>query len=88
MARVTGLGGIFFKAKDPKKLYVWYEKKLGLRHDPSAEAVVFPWHDPRNPKRKGMTVWSIFPKNTKYFRPSRAPFMMNFRVADLDGLRK
>jgi hypothetical protein len=88
MPRVTGLGGLFFKSKDPAKLYNWYKKQLGLKPQPGNAGVFFSWREVENPKRKGMTVWSIFPTNTTYFRPSRAPFMMNFRVDDLDGLLK
>jgi catechol 2,3-dioxygenase-like lactoylglutathione lyase family enzyme len=85
MQRVTGIGGIFFKSKDPEKLGAWYEQHLGLKRDPGAGgAVVFPWKDDRG--GDGMTVWSIFPADTNYFRPSQASFMINFRVANLDAL--
>jgi predicted enzyme related to lactoylglutathione lyase len=86
MARVIGLGGLFFKAKNPEKLYTWYEKNLGLKRDKTSMAVLLSWADGTRSRRKGMTVWSIFPANTKYFRPSRAGFMMNFAVDDLDGM--
>jgi len=85
MVRVTGLGGLFFKAADPEKMYAWYEKHLGLKRGAEG-AVIFSWRNPDDPGKEGMTVWSIFPKTTTYFNPSRASFMMNFRVADLDGL--
>ena len=85
MVRVTGLGGLFFKAADPEKLYAWYEKHLGIKRGPEG-AVVFHWDNPEEKGRKGTTVWSIFPNTTTYFNPSHAGFMMNFRVADLDGL--
>ena len=84
--RVTGLGGVFFKADDPERMYQWYEKHLGLARDQGAGAVLFRWLDAGDPPRPGMTVWSIFPRDSKYFDPSRAGFMLNFRVADLDGL--
>ena len=85
MKRVSGFGGIFFKADNPEKLYAWYERHLGLeRH--GQEAVVFNWRQADDPDKSGMTVWSIFPKDTKYFDPSRSSFMMNFIVEDLDGL--
>jgi predicted enzyme related to lactoylglutathione lyase len=83
--RVTGLGGLFFKAENPEALYAWYEKHLGIKRGPEG-AVTFKWHDSAESGREGMTVWAIFPKSTTYFQPSRAEFMMNFRVADLDGL--
>jgi predicted enzyme related to lactoylglutathione lyase len=85
MKRVIGLGGIFFKADDPEKLYTWYEKHFGLQRQ-AQEAVVFNWRQAEDPEQPGMTVWSIFPKDTKYFEPSRSSFMMNFIVEDLDGL--
>ncbi len=83
MQRVTGLGGVFFKAQDPKKLYRWYERHLGLSGIP----VCFLWREARG-RGKGMTVWSLFPRNTKYFRPGRANFMLNYRVKNLAGLLK
>jgi len=85
MERVTGLGGLFFKAEDPEGLYTWYEKHLGLKRDANG-AVTFRWRESEDKGKEGMTVWAIFPKTTTYFNPSRAGFMMNFRVADLDGL--
>jgi predicted enzyme related to lactoylglutathione lyase len=85
MQRVTGIGGVFFKSKDPERLYAWYEKHLGIKRDPAAGgAVIFNWQDDHT--GDGMTVWSIFPENTKYFEPSRSNHMINYRVADLDAL--
>ena len=75
MNRVTGIGGIFFKAENPETLYAWYEKHLGLHRD-IPEAVIFP----------DKTIWALFPKDTKYFSPSQSPFMINYRVADLDAI--
>ena len=85
MKRVTGLGGIFFKAENPEKLYAWYKKHLGLQRQ-GQEAVVFNWRYPDDPEKAGMTVWAVFPRDTKYFDPSRSGFMMNFIVEDLDAL--
>ena len=85
MKRVTALGGIFFKADHPEKLYAWYEKHLGLQRQ-AEEAVVFNWRQADDPEKSGMTVWSIFPKDSRYFDPSRSSFMMKFIVEDLDGL--
>lgn len=84
MERVTGLGGLFFKADDPKKLYEWYEKHLGLKADQGS--VIFPWRQADDPEKKGMTVWSIFKRDTKYFEPSQSSLMVNYRVKDLDAL--
>jgi len=87
MERVTGLGGLFFKAEDPEGLYAWYEKHFGIKRGPEG-AVVFKWGESNDKGREEMTVWAIFPKDTTYFNPSRRDFMMNLRVADLDGLLK
>ena len=80
MQRVTGIGGIFFKAADPKALAEWYRVHLGLEIEDWGGAS-FRWGTPENPG--GMTLWSPFPADTTYFAPSTAPFMVNFRVADL-----
>jgi len=80
MARVTGIGGVFFKARDRAALIAWYKEHLGL--DPSEHgSVAFQWGDPN-----GVTVWGPFEHDTDYFDPSTAPFMINYRVDDLDGL--
>lgn len=85
-ARVTGVGGIFFKSDDPEKLYQWYSEHLGIHPAPDGTGAVFEWRDADDADKKGMTVWSIFPRNTKYFEPSSSPFMINYRVDDLDAL--
>lgn len=84
MRRVTGIGGIFFKSAEPESLYGWYEKHLGIARD--AGGVTFPWREHDDPRREGMTVWSLFRKESDYFSPSDAPFMINYRVEDLDAL--
>lgn len=81
MKRVTGIGGIFFKAKDPKKLQAWYEKHLGLPATPDGY-IVFK-ADEANPV---YTVWSAMGEDTTYYQPSAKPFMINFRVHDLEAL--
>lgn len=86
MGRVTGLGGVFFKAKDPKSMYAWYEKHLGIKQQADGSGVMFHWRDFNNPDQTGLTVWSIFPETTKYFNPSTAPFMLNYRVENLTEL--
>ncbi len=85
MKRVTGIGGIFFKAQDPEKLKAWYLEHLGMQPDAHG-AVVFEWCESERLEAKGQTVWSPFPANTKYFEPSPAQFMINYRVADLNLL--
>jgi len=86
MRRVTGIGGIFFTAEDPEALYQWYENHLGIRRAPDGTSAAFEWRDIGEPEQKGTTVWSIFPRHTKYFDPSASGFMINYRVDDLDGL--
>ena len=86
MKRVTGIGGIFFKSDDPQKLYRWYETHLGIQRTPDGSGAMFEWRDLKDPDKTGATVWSVFPRNTKYFDPSRSSFMINYRVEDLDGL--
>ncbi|MBI4912142.1 MAG: VOC family protein [Acidobacteria bacterium] len=80
MQRVTGIGGIFFKAQDPVALRAWYQRHLGIDVLEWGGAV-FPWADPA-----GMTVWNIAEPGSPTFDPGRAPFMVNYRVADLDAL--
>jgi catechol 2,3-dioxygenase-like lactoylglutathione lyase family enzyme len=82
MKRVTGIGGIFFKAKDPKALGAWYTTHLGIDVQPWGGAA-FDWKGPHNPEGVGTTAWSLFAADTKHFAPSAAPFMVNYRVADL-----
>ena len=85
MKRVTGVGGIFFKSKDPEKLYGWYEKHLGVGGSGAAPAI-FHWREKEDPEKAGMTVWSIFPQASTYLDPSASNFMINYRVEDLDAL--
>lgn len=82
MAHVIGLGGFFFKARDPKALAAWYAKHLGLDINPDFGGAIFP----ENARRPGHTVWCPFKGDTQYFAPSAKPFMINFRVDDLDAL--
>ena len=86
MKRVTGIGGIFFKARDPEKMYQWYEKHLGLKREPHGQGAELRWREADAPEREGTTVWSIFKQDSKYFEPSQAPFMINYRVDNLDAL--
>lgn len=84
---VRGLGGVFFKTQDPAAVGAWYVKHLGLPADENG-FVVFPWAERAPSKRLGVTVWSPFASDTKYFQPSQADFMFNFRVDDLDAALK
>jgi catechol 2,3-dioxygenase-like lactoylglutathione lyase family enzyme len=85
MKRVTGIGGIFFKASDPAAMKHWYERHLGLNIDPSY-GTSFEWRRADDPGGKGFTAWSPFPADTTYFAPSAKEFMVNYRVADLEAL--
>lgn len=85
MKRVTGIGGVFFKASDPVAQRAWYRKHLGIDVQDWGGAV-FPWADADGTLTPGMTVWSIGTADGDHFAPSAAPFMVNYRVADLHAL--
>ena len=85
MARVTGLGGVFFKAQDPDKLRTWYGENLGMKPDEYG-CMPFFWRDTDQPEKTGRTLVMPFPADTSYFEPSKSPFMLNFRVDNLDAL--
>ncbi|BAU53722.1 VOC family protein [Mucilaginibacter gotjawali] len=82
--RVTGIGGIFFKAKDPAALKAWYSKNLGIRM--SDYGATFEWHQGMDSTKKGFTAWAPFKETTKYFQPSEKQFMINYRVEGLNQL--
>lgn len=84
MKRVTGIGGIFFKCKDPKKMNEWYKTHLGLTT--SQYGAVFEWKQAEDSSKKGFTQWSPFSETTKYFEPSTKEFMINYRVENLEAL--
>src|SRR5262245_53024792 len=82
--RILGIGGIFFRSANQQEMKAWYATHLGLAG--GGRDVVLPWREKDHPEREHMTVWSIFPDNTKYFEPSPASFMLNYIVDDLDAL--
>ena len=84
MKRVTGIGGVFFKARDREKQMEWYRTHLGIESDSWGH--VFEWRDRDDPQSIGYTVWCPFKDDTDYFDPSTQPFMVNYRVVDLDSL--
>jgi predicted enzyme related to lactoylglutathione lyase len=84
MKKVTGIGGIFFKCKDPKKMKEWYQTNLGL--NTNEYGAVFEWRQGGDSTQKGFTQWSTFSEKTKYFEPSTKDFMINYRVHDLEAL--
>jgi predicted enzyme related to lactoylglutathione lyase len=81
--RVTGIGGIFFKAEDAAKLRKWYARHLGIKLE-SWGGAPFEWRHADGSGKPGRTVWAIFERDTEYFKNSRAGFMVNYRVQNLD----
>ena len=84
MKKVTGIGGIFFKAKDPKAVNEWYKTHLGF--DTTPYGTSFEWRDIDDSTKKGLTQWNPFKENTKYFEPSTKDFMINYRVVNIEAL--
>ncbi|WP_026952859.1 VOC family protein [Algoriphagus mannitolivorans] len=82
--RATGIGGIFFKVKDPNKTKEWYQKHLGLNTD--QYGTTFEWRSSERPEEKGFTQWSPMKEDTDYFKPSEKDFMINYRVENLEEL--
>ena len=85
MARVTGIGGVFFKSRDPEALKHWYKENLGVECE-AGYGAAFEWRELDAPEKVGFTVWAPFPSDTRYFEPSGSSFMVNFRVDDLDAV--
>jgi len=84
IGRVTGIGGIFFKCKDPKAVREWYQTHLGLNTNPYG--AVFEWYQGADSTKKGFSQWSPFKETTTYFEPSTTDFMINYRVDNMDVL--
>src|SRR5437868_5162737 len=84
MERVTGIGGIFFKARDPKIMAAWYRDNLGIEVENNM--FVFVCQPKEAAEQKANTVWSLFPADTTYFGSGAAPFMVNYRVANLERM--
>ena len=84
MKKVTGIGGIFFKCKDPKAVNEWYKTHLGF--DTTPYGTSFEWRQEEDPTKKGTTQWAPFAETTKYFDPSTKDFMINYRVENLEAL--
>ena len=82
--KVTGIGGVFFKCKDPGKMREWYKTHLGL--NTNKYGAVFEWRQGADTTKKGFTQWSPFKETTKYFEPSTKDFMINYRVENLEAL--
>lgn len=87
MARVTGIGGIFFKSKDPAALRQWYVDNLGFPPDTEGHpSAVFPLGPDVESDPQAYAVWGPFSADTDYFDPSDKPFMINLRVDDIDAM--
>lgn len=84
MKKVTGIGGIFFKCKDPSKMKEWYSKHLGIVS--GQYGTKFEWRQGADSSKYGVTQWSLFSEKTKYLEPSTKEFMINYRVENLVGL--
>ena len=86
--RVTGIGGVFFKAHDAMKLAAWYREHLGITSEGAESGAFhqFEWLEKDNPSKTGGTVWAVFPENTKNFGASKSPLMIDYRVANLERL--
>ncbi len=82
--RVTGIGGIFFKCKDPKAVRTWYQQHLGI--NTNEYGAVFEFRQGADSSKKGFLQWSPFNEKTKYFEPSNREFMINYRVVDIEDL--
>jgi predicted enzyme related to lactoylglutathione lyase len=82
--KVTGVGGIFFKCKNPAEMRKWYSDHLGLNINPYG--AVFEWYQGADSTRKGFLQWSPFAENTSYFEPSTKDFMINYRVENIEAL--
>lgn len=82
--RVTGIGGIFFKSRDPEKSRAWYKQHLGLITNEYGS--LFEFRSSDEPDKKGYLQWSLFKEDTTYFEPSGKEFMINYRVENLESL--
>lgn len=84
MTKVTGIGGVFFKCKDPNKIKEWYKTHLGL--DTGQYGTNFEWRQGEDTSKNGFTQWSPLPETTQYFEPSTKDFMINYRVENMETL--
>jgi predicted enzyme related to lactoylglutathione lyase len=87
MRRVTGIGGIFFKAKDPTALHAWYKRHLGIDVQQWGGAA-FRWTDEQGTPVAGTTIWSVGSADSECFTQSSASFVVNYRVEDARALAK
>lgn len=85
MARVTGIGGVFFKAKDPDALAAWYQEHLGVPFDSKMGCAILRWKEDQGPDG-GSTVWCLSKTDSDWFKPSDSSFQINYRVDDMAGM--
>jgi predicted enzyme related to lactoylglutathione lyase len=85
LGKAIGIGGAFFRSKDPKKLQAWYEEHLGFEPDKEGY-IYFRWPKQAELDQNAYTLWGPFPEDTKYFGSKEQPFMINFVVDDLDEI--
>lgn len=86
MARIVGLGGVFYKASDPKARKDWYEKHLGLAPGEGYDGVEMRWRRADKPDHQEMSLVSFFDQDSTYLGDGGQPFMLNFVVEDIDGM--
>ena len=84
MKKVTGIGGIFFKCKDPEKIKKWYSENLGL--DTNEYGAMFESRNKENPEKINYLQWSDFKEDTEYMNPSTKDFMINYRIENMEAL--
>ena len=84
MKKVTGIGGIFFKCKDPNQMQEWYKTHLGI--NANQYGATFEWYQGADNTKKGFTQWSPFDEKTEYFEPSTKEYMINYRVENIEVL--
>ncbi|MBL0048186.1 MAG: VOC family protein [Bacteroidetes bacterium] len=82
--RVTGIGGVFFKSKNPALMREWYKTHLGL--NTNKYGTTFEWYQGADSTKKGYTQWSLFSEKTSYFEPCKKDFMINYRVENMLSL--
>ena len=82
--KVTGIGGIFFRSKNPQETKEWYGNNLGLAINQYGSP--FEFRNANRPEEINYLNWSPFPENTEYFSPSEKEFMINYRVQNIEGL--
>lgn len=83
---ITGIGGVFFKAKDPEKLSAWYQEHLGMPFEASMGCAMIQWQQDSRVDEGGQTVWMVAKQESDWFAPSSASFMINYRVDDMNAL--